>query len=179
MARPARHRFTVGEFHRLLAGAVLAGDQRVELVQGEIVEMPAPASPHTARAEALHRLLRDRLGHRASVSVQPPVALSPESEPRPDVAVLPVGGFDGPGDVLLLIEVADTTADWDRDHKIPLYAAAGVPEVWLVDPTAGTVEAWWEPEDSGYCQLRPAGRGDTLTPRAFPDLDIPVDELLS
>jgi len=119
------------------------------------------------------------------VAVQNPVVLSDLSEPQPDLAVLrPRADFYGAGhpwptDVLLVIEVADTTARWDRTVKRPLYAAAGVAEVWIVDVTARVVDVALQPGEDGYRNIRQIGVRETISPAAFPDLSIIVAELFA
>ncbi len=140
-------------------------DDRVELLEGEIVEMTPIASRHAACVNQLNEAFSDRLRRRVVVSVQNPVRLGTHSEPQPDLALLRLRGdryagrHPGPGDVLLLVEVADTTRRWDREHKVPLYAAAGVGEVWLLDVGAEELEVFRRPEGGDYREVtlaRPA-----------------------
>lgn len=167
-----------------MAGAGLfAEDDRVELIEGEVVEMAPIGSRHAACVNRLNEHFVERLRGQATVAPQNPVSLGELSEPQPDVAVLArrddwyAGAHPGPADVLLLVEVADTTAAWDRQHKVPLYAAAGIPELWLVDLPAGVVEAYRAPEAGAYRDITRYGAGDELAPARFPDSGIPVAEL--
>jgi Uma2 family endonuclease len=178
---PAPHRFSVEEYHRMAGAGLFGDDDRVELVEGEIIDMAPIGSRHAACVDRLNRLLVSRLGERAIVRVQSPVRLSDLSEPQPDVAVLAprrdfyAGAHPGPADVLVVVEVADTTVAWDRGVKVPLYARAGVAEVWLVDLAGETVEVSRQPGAGGYGESHRAGRGDRLEVMGA---GIGVDEIL-
>lgn len=179
-----RRRFTVDDYHRMAAAGILAQHDRVELLDGEIIEM-APIGPvHAGYVNRLTALFTSRLGPRAVLSVQNPFVLSRYSEPQPDLALLqPRADFYAsahprPEDVLLLVEVADTTVEFERRVKIPLYAAAGVREVWLLNLPAACLEACREPTTGGYADVRILGRGATVTPQALPDLTLDVADLL-
>ncbi|MDQ6783809.1 MAG: Uma2 family endonuclease [Actinomycetota bacterium] len=151
-----RKSWTVDDFGRMVAAGVLAEDDHVELLEGEIIEMAPVGSRHAATVNALARLFHQQVGDRCVVSVQNPIRLSERSEPQPDVALLewrddlyrmqlPV-----PADVLLVIEVADTSVATDREVKVPGYGRAGIPEAWLVDLVADVVEVHTEPAPGGY-----------------------------
>lgn len=181
----ALHHFSVDDYHRMADAGVLSEDDRVELIEGEIVEV-APIGPvHSSRVMRAYRFFLSRLGDRAVVWVQNPIRLGDLSEPEPDIALLRPSGDDYGGglpvaaDILLLVEVADSSVAYDRDVKLPLYAAHGIVEVWLVDLPAGVVEVWSEPDATGYTSLRRMGPGRFLTPQAFPDVSLSVDELLA
>lgn len=134
-----RHRITVDGYHRMAEAGILAPDARVELIDGEVIDMAPMKSRHAAAVRLLDRRLTLAVGDAAIVSCQLPLRLSDSSEPEPDLMLLrPRADFyaaqhPGPGDVLLLVEVADTSLDYDRRVKLPLYARHGVPEVWIVD----------------------------------------------
>jgi Uma2 family endonuclease len=183
-SEPVRHLFSVAEYERMNTAGLFAGGQRLELVGGEIVEMAPIGSPHASVVGRLTRLLVLGVSERAVVWVQNPVRLNELSEVQPDVALLRprrdfyASGHPGPEDVLLLIEVADTTGRWDRAVKRPLYAAAGIGEVWIVDLPARMVEVADHPGRDDYDQVRQAAMGETITPAAFPDLAIEIAEIL-
>ncbi|MBI4279266.1 MAG: Uma2 family endonuclease [Armatimonadetes bacterium] len=183
--RLLRHRFTVDEYHRMADAGILTEDDRVELIQGEIVEMVPIGSRHAACVNRLAQSLAREAAGDTIVSVQNPVRLGEDSEPQPDVALLRprpdfyAGGLPGPTDVLLVVEVAETSADSDREIKIPLYARAGVPEVWLVDLRAATVEVYRNPSPQGYRAAVRHRRGEPLSVEALPDLRVLVDEVLA
>jgi Uma2 family endonuclease len=155
-----RHRFTAEEYHRMAEGGLFGEDDRVELIEGEIIEMTPIGSRHAGTVKRLIRLLGQAVGSRAIVAVQDPLALGPRSEPEPDIALLhPRDDFyttshPGPADVLLLIEVAEASLRYDREVKIPLYARHAVPAVWLVDLAGRALTAHRQPAGDGYQQTR-------------------------
>lgn len=178
-----RRPFTVEEFHRMAEAGILHEDDRVELIEGEIVQMAAIGSRHANTVAALNKLLVMAVGDRAMVWVQNPIRLDHRSEPQPDISLVRFrsGGYPdahpGPTDVLLVIEVADATLATDRHVKVPLYARHGIPEVWVVDLDGRKVEVYRRPAADGYADQRQAGPGQTLEPAALPGLQIRVDEI--
>ena len=179
-----RRRFTVDEYHGMARAGILGEDDRVELIDGEIVEMAPIGSEHAGSVNQLTLLLVRRFSRRAVITVQNPIRLDPHNEPQPDLALLrPRPDFyrsalPTPADVLLVIEVADTTLAADRDVKMPLYAHAGIPESWLVDLQHAVVLVHREPTANGYRVVTTARPGERLTPLAFPDRDLAVSDLL-
>ena len=162
---------------------ILREDDRVELLEGEIVEMTPIGSRHAACVDRLNHFFARGVGPRAIVRVQNPVRLSERSEPQPDLALLRARpdfyarAHPGPSDILLLVEVADTSAEMDREVKMPLYARAGIPEVWIVDLEGECVEVYREPTPQGYQNVRRIRRGQRVSPQAVPDLELAVDDL--
>ena len=179
-----RHRFTVEDYHRMGEAGILSADHRVELIDGEIVVMTPIGSPHAGEVNRLNRLFVVRLGDRAVVTVQNPVVFPPDSEPQPDLAILrPRPDFYGrlhprPEDVLLIIEVGDTSLGYDRTVKAPLYARAGIPELWIIDLEGECVEVYRQPAAGAYQQVQRFPRGQSVAPQAFPDLRLAVDGIL-
>lgn len=178
------YRFTVDEYYRMAEAGIFTEDDRVELIDGEIIKMSPIGSPHAGCVSTLDNLVRECLGARVHVRVQNPVRLSLHSEPEPDLAVV-VPRADNyrtrhptPEDVLLIIEVSDTTLPYDRDVKLPLYAAAGIPEVWIADIGGEAVSASWEPRGGQYQRTATYRRGDTITSVTVPELTLAVDEIL-
>jgi Uma2 family endonuclease len=178
-----KRRFTVGEYHRLAEAGILREDDRVELLEGEIFEMSPISSRHASCVTRLNHLLQDRAKGRAIVNVQNPIRLSDYSEPQPDVALLvPRTDFyrdalPTPRDVLLVIEVCETSGEFDRHVKLPLYAKAGIPEVWIVDLSREQIEVHRDPKAEGYQQSQIVGRGQTLTAQLLA-LELTVAEIL-
>jgi Uma2 family endonuclease len=176
--------FTVDDYYRLAEAGLLHEDSRVELLDGLVVQMSPIGSRHAGCVNLLTQLFACLLDGAAVVAVQNPVRLSRRSEPQPDVAILRPRQdayrthHPSPDDILLLIEVADTTAQSDRDVKIPLYAKAGIREVWLVDLEGGRIEVYREPQEDEYRHVRYAGEGDEVTPLAFPAILVSVGEVL-
>lgn len=163
---------------------VFGADERVELLEGEIIEMAPIGSRHAACVARLTRLFQGRLGDRALVWAQNPIRLGEHSEPQPDVALLRPRDDDyatahpSADDVFLLVEVGDATAAWDREHKLPVYAGAGVVEVWLVDLPAGCIEVCRRPEGGDYQGRLTYAPGDHVAPDAFPDVRFDIADLL-
>ena len=184
LTTPLRWRFTVAEYHQLITSGIFGEDDRVELIGGDLVMMSPIGSKHAGQVNWLTNLLMQKVLNRAILAVQNPVQLDDLSEPQPDLAMLsPREDYYSrsnptPADVLLLIEVADTSADYDRDVKVRAYARAGIREMWLVDLTAGWLEVYREPSPAGYKLLRKALPGETVSPLAFPDVQISVDDVI-
>ncbi len=178
-------RFTVDEYHRMAEAGILTEDDRVELLDGEIVEMSPIGSRHAGTVARLTRLFGERAGDRAIVWPQNPIRLSRFLEPEPDVCLLrPRDDFYTSAHpdrehILLLVEVADTSLHFDRTHKIPLYARGAIPEVWLVDLEGQAIDVYREPRREGYREVRTAGLGDTVSALALPALIVRVDEILA
>lgn len=180
----AKRLFTVAEYHKMAEVGILSEDDRVELLEGEVVAMSPIGSRHAACVDRLTQYWVAEAGGHAIVRVQGPIRLGEHSEPQPDLALLkPRADFyasshPGPEDVLLVIEVAETSAAVDREVKVPLYARFGVPEVWLVDLAGGQVEVFREPSAERYQEVTVLRRGDSLAPAFLPDLLLPVDAVL-
>jgi Uma2 family endonuclease len=168
----------------MAVAGILTEDDRVELIEGEIVEMPPIGSRHAACVKRLNRLFSSRVGDLAVVLVQDPIRLSDVAEPEPDLALLePRADFyaaahPGPAEVLLVVEVADTSVGYDRSVKIPLYARAGIRELWLVDLERERIEVLRQPAAGGYRSVRTYRRGAQLTVEALPGPEFPVDTIL-
>ncbi len=178
-----RRLLTTADYHSMIEAGILGPGDRVELLAGEIYEAAAVGSPHASCVMRLNEWFSSRLGGRAIVNVQNPVELSTLSEPEPDLTLLVRReGFyadrhPGPADVLLLIEVAVTSYEYDRSLKLPLYAEAGIREVWLVALERQAIEVYRDPSKGSYRWVENRRAGDTLAPIAFPDLELDVSEL--
>jgi Uma2 family endonuclease len=182
---PRVRRFSVDEFEHMVRAGVFASDDRLELIEGEIVEMTPIGPPHQSIVDRLTMLMARRLGDRTIVRVQGPVGFVPlHSRPQPDLALLrPRDDYyatrvPGAREIFLLVEIMDTSAEYDRRRKAPLYARAGVRELWLVDIPAGVVDVLREPATEGYRDSRTYRRGETLALLAFPDVALRVDDVL-
>lgn len=178
------HRFTVESYNEMVAHGILTSDDRVELLAGEIVEMSPIGTRHMACVDRLTRLFVVALADRAIVRVQGAVVLPPYSEPEPDLAILrPRDDFYAnahavPRDIFLLIEVAESSLAVDRLLKAPLYAAAEIPEYWIVDVASSAVERYADPKNGTYATKQVLHAGDRLAPIAFPELNVLVRDLL-
>ena len=177
-----RRRFTVHDYHRMGEAGILHEDDRVELIEGEIVEMAAIGTRHFSCVNRLNRLLVMSVDDEAVISVQNPVRLNKHTELQPDLAVIRPRDYreslPEPDDVLLLIEVSDTTLAYDRGVKLPLYARAGIREVWIVDLVGEVIERHSDPSGDGYRGLERARRGGKIEPPALPELSLSVDAVL-
>jgi hypothetical protein len=185
MALPVpKHLFTVDDYYRMYEAGIFSEDDRVELIDGEIVEMSPIGKSHAACVDRLTKLFVQHLGDDAIVRVQGPIRLDNRSEPQPDIALLRArgdfyaSGHPGPADVLLVVEVADTTLSYDRDIKARRYARAGIPEYWLVDLTGEAIDVYSEPGKSRYGLLRLVERGQTIVSLAIPGLTLDVNTIL-
>ena len=179
-----KHRFSVKEYYRMAETGVLHPDARVELLNGEIIDM-SPIGPfHGGLVNRLVRLFTKNSKSRWIVSAQNPLRLDDHSEPEPDVTLLKPAADDytsrhpRPDDVFLLIEVSDTTLDYDRTEKLPAYGRAGVAEVWIVNLNETLIEIYREPHFTGYGSKTILRAGDTVAPLAFPDAAVDLAELL-
>ncbi|MBI3330055.1 MAG: Uma2 family endonuclease, partial [Nitrospinae bacterium] len=165
------HRFTAKDYHRMAEAGILDEDDRVELLEGEIIEM-APIGPGHAGGvnRLLNTLLPLQLERKAIVSVQNPIRLGEYSEPQPDMALLKprpdfyTQGHPDPQDVFLVVEVMESSADYDREVKVPLYARFGISETWLLDREQGLIEVYREPGPEGYREVHTIRRGERLSP---------------
>ncbi|MBA4017195.1 MAG: Uma2 family endonuclease [Pirellula sp.] len=178
------HRFTVGDYHRMGEAGILTERDRVELIRGEIVMMSPIGSKHAGCVNALMEMLVVRLVGAASVQVQNPIGLDKFSEPQPDLSVLKYrpdsyrSASPVTADVLLVIEVADSTLESDRGVKLPLYAEAGIPEYWLVDLQNERVEVYRTPAGGSYAEKQVLARGERIVCGTFPQLALDVAAIL-
>ena len=184
MSVQTKHRFTVKEYYRMAETGVLRPGARVELLNGEIIDM-SPIGPfHGGITKLLNQLLTAASKGRWVVAVQDPLHLDDHSEPEPDLMLLkPSPDFyrtrhPQPGDVLLLVEISDTTLAADQEDKLPAYGRAGIGEVWIVNLNDETIEVYREPHFTGYASKTILRGGDQAVPGAFPDVAVNVGELL-
>jgi len=179
----AKHYFTVSEYERMGETGVLAPDARVELIEGEIIEMSPIGSPHAACVNLLTKILNNQLGNRAIVSTQAPIRLDDFSEPQPDIAVLKFrpdfyrNAHPRPEDVMLICEVADTTLGYDRNVKMPLYARAGIPEALIFNLPEEQLEHYSQPEAGKYQAIRIFIRGEQFKSISVPEVSLELDEV--
>src|SRR2546422_2277310 len=178
-----KHYFNVDEYSRMAEVGLLSEDDRVELIEGEIIEMSPIGSSHGGTVKRSSNFLNRTLGDTVIVSVQNPIRLNDFSEPQPDLALLkPRKDFYStshpvPEDVLVVIEVADTSVNYDRNVKLPLYARAGIPEAWLMVLPKEVIEVHSQPKNGKYQKVQRLKRGKTLTSPTIPSLSCRVEEL--
>jgi Uma2 family endonuclease len=175
---PTAYRFTVKDYHRMVEAEIFKPKERVELIDGEVVQMSPIGSPHGACVDRLTQRFILGLGERAIVRTQGPIQVGEFSQPQPDVALLRARSnfyadqHPMPPDVLLVVEVADTSLRYDLQRKAPLYIAGGVPEVWVVDLVAEVIHV------ATPAGSRTVGAGESLAPAAFPNVVLEVAGIL-
>lgn len=184
ITRLSRRLFTVEEYYRMAETGILTAEDRVELVNGEIIAMSPVGPKHASIVNRLTRLLNRLLAERAILSVQNPIHLNQYSEPEPDLALLQERGdfyenaHPEPEDVLLVIEIADSSIEYDSAVKAKLYAQAGIAELWIIDVSARVITFYSQPSADGYAQKDVKSDEDTMVIQAFPDIELSVREIL-
>jgi Uma2 family endonuclease len=177
------HKFTVQQYHLMHEAGVFGHGDRLELINGEITEMSPIGRKHAACVIRVTKLLQKKLDDLVLVSVQNSIRLDDGSEPQPDFAVLkPRDDFYAealptPADILLIIEVADSTIAYDREVKMPLYAAAGIPEMWLFDVNEQVILGYSQPATRGYKKMQRYEQDDKFFILAFPDISFSWQEM--
>ena len=180
-----RWRFTVDDYYRMGEVGILPHDARVELINGDVIQMPPIGSHHNGSVIGLDELLRDLLGRSVSISVQGPLELRQFGTPQPDVLILRRrddhyrSANPTAADVLLVIEVSDSTLVHDRDTKGPMYAQAEIAEYWIVNLVNSQLLVYRRPGDGVYHEVQTLGKEDTVQPLNFPDVTIAVSEILA
>ncbi|MBK1988613.1 Uma2 family endonuclease [Sphaerospermopsis aphanizomenoides BCCUSP55] len=180
----AKRRFNISQYHQMNEAGILTEDDRVELIHGEIIEMSPIGRRHATCVRRLINLLSQLLAEQAIIDSQNPIILNNLSEPQPDITLLKPradfyeAGHPQPQDILLLIEVADSSIEYDREVKIPLYASSGISEVWLVDIYEQVIIVYCQPTDNGYSEIKTFRQGDILEIQAFPEIQLNVDNIL-
>ena len=179
-----KHRITVDAYYRMGETGIIAPDARVELIDGEIIDMAPMGSAHASVLSMLNQRLVTVLASRAEVRCQLPIQLDQHSQPEPDIALLKPradfyrGGHPSASDVLLVIEVADTSLEFDRSVKVPLYARHGIAEVWLVDLQNRLFTIHREPKDGIYRDTRTTGAPGAVELSRIPGVSVDLGSLL-
>lgn len=173
-----RHRLTVAEYYRMAEAGILGEDDRVELIEGEIIDRAPIGSEHTSGVNRLNSLFIRNVGEQAIVSVQNPIRLNEYSEPEPDLALLRYRAdfyrhaHPGPEDILLIVEVADSSLRYDLEVKLPLYARHGIPEVWIVDLEHWRLEIYRQPEGETYQEKHCPALDKPIAPAGLPECEV-------
>jgi Uma2 family endonuclease len=184
---PTPRRFTVDEYYKMAEVGILGPDERVQLIEGKIVQMPPIGPRHAFNVDRLAHFLLARLGELATIRAQHPLRLARGAEPEPDVAVVASyrdaprayeSRHPGPTDALLVVEVADSTLAFDLGEKAMMYALHGIADLWVVDLPDDRLVVHREPTVDGYAGVRTVARGETISPLAFPDVSFTVAEIL-
>jgi Uma2 family endonuclease len=176
--------FTVDEYYRMADAGILNEDSRVELINGEIIQMSPIGNPHMACVDRATAVFAAALAGRAMVSIQNPVTIDNYNEPQPDVVLMKtradyyLSKRHTPEDTLLLVEVADTTLAYDRKVKLPIYAASKIQEVWIVDIEHDAILVHRDPADRSYKTRLTLHRGDSVSLIAIPDVVFKVEDFL-
>lgn len=183
VTREAR-KFTVEEYFHMVKAGILQEDERVELIEGEILHTPPMGPIHIGGVTRYARVFITLAEDRFTVLIQSTVRLSEQSAPEPDLALVKYRTDDYsfahavPEDVLLIVEIADTSLAYDRDVKAHVYGRAGIPETWVLNLTGDCIERFTQPGPEGYAQHTVLGRGDKVTPLSLPEVELAVNELL-
>jgi Uma2 family endonuclease len=178
-----RRKITVKEYDLMYEAGIFQPDERIELINGELVKMAPMNAPHMSYVIRLSRIFTEKLGRRAIVATQLPIVLSDDSEPEPDISILHwrkddyFSGKPTACDVHALIEVADVSLAYDREVKLPLYARASIPEVWILKVQDRQLEVYRHPKDDRYTEKQLLQPSDTLALLAFPDVPIALSEV--
>ena len=181
---PTRRRFNVDEYYAMAEAGILDRGERVELIDGEIITMSPIGSEHAASVDVGTHFLIPAVRDRAIVRVRGHVRLDDYNQPEPDLILLKWHDdfyrhqAPGPDDVLLIVEVSDTTLSHDRNIKLPLYARFGIPEVWIANIPARVVEVYRDPVDGEYTDSRVYRPGEMVSPLAFEDVEVSVSQFI-
>lgn len=184
-ALQTRRKITASEFHRMGEAGILGEDDRVELIEGDLIEMAPIGFKHAGIVARLTKLLIVKVPNNTVVWTQNPVRLDDFTEPQPDICLLRLrsgdylDAFPGSGDLLLAIEAADSSLDYDRTAKLRLYAQNGIPEAWIVNLNEKRLECHAFPENGGYRQSEHFGTGQSVAPAAFPQATIDLADLFA
>lgn len=177
-----RHRFSRAQYDRMIEAGVFGPEERLELLDGEIVDMAPQRGRHATAVTLVHEALRAFFGADYTLRIQLPFSLDDRSEPEPDIAVVPGRPRDyrdnHPASAVLIVEVADTTLAYDRIRKLAAYARAGIPEYWILDIEGETLEACRRPVGDSYGDRRILKPVDRIAPAAAASGDIAVADLM-
>jgi len=177
-----RRRFTLDDVRRMIASGIVREDERIELINGEIVEMAAMGGEHFECVMLCNDVLTAIPDKTWYVSVQSAIRIAEDRAPQPDLALIRRRDYQGelpePADIFLLIEVSDATLNYDRKTKVPLYAAAGIPEVWIIDVKRRRVTRYSDLQGGKYTLAHPFQLGDMLASIVLPVIVFPVDAIL-
>jgi Uma2 family endonuclease len=181
--QPMRLRFTVDEFYKMFELGFIKDYEHAEIIDGELIKKMSIGDLHAAIVDFLNEFFVKNVPGKVRIRVQNPVRLSDYHEPEPDLALTDLTKYDGrrhprPSEILLLVEVSDSTVEYDRNRKLPLYAEAEIPEVWLVNVQNETVEIHTRPRGGIFSLIRVLRSGDTIQSEIVPSLEIEVDKIL-
>jgi Uma2 family endonuclease len=181
--RPARLRFKVDDYYKMIGLGMLTDYEKAEIIEGELIRKKTVGDRHAAIVNFLNRFFVKNVSDDVLVSVQNPVRLSDYNEPEPDIALADLRKYDGrrhpqPPEIILIVEVSDSTLRYDRDVKLALYAETEIPEVWIVNLPNEIIEVHQKPTVGIYQITKIFKRGETVASEVLPDLSIAADEIL-
>lgn len=181
--QPERLRFTVDEYYKMIELGMLKDYEKAEIIEGELIRKMTVGNRHASVVNMLNRFFSRNVGDEILVSVQNPIRLSDYNEPEPDLVLADLTKFDGkrhpqPGEILLVIEVSDSTVKYDRNTKLSLYGEAAIPEVWIVNLQNNIIEVHQKPSDGIYQLTKIFKRGEKINSEIVPDVSISADEIL-
>jgi Uma2 family endonuclease len=181
--KPMRLRFSVDEYYRMIELGMLKDYEKAEIIEGELIKKMTIGDRHAAIVNSLTRFFVKNVSDDVLVSVQNPVRLSDYNEPEPDVTLADLRKYDGkrhprPSEIILIVEVSDSTLKYDRDVKLSLYAEAEIPEVWIVNLPNDIIEVHQKPSIGIYQLAKIFKRGETVASEILSDLSIAADEVL-
>ena len=181
----AKRLFTIEDYYRMADAGIIGREDRVELIRGEIVQMSPIGSLHASVVDSVAQLFFESVAGNAIVRVQNPIRLEAQiSEPEPDISLLLPRqdryrmAHPTPEDVLLVVEVSDSSLEYDRGVKIPLYAEAGIPEVWIIAPDEDGIDRYADISDGEYRHMERFHLGDAIAPTLLPSAQMQVSALL-
>lgn len=183
MPQPVTLRFTVDDYYKMIELGMLKDCEKAEIIEGELIKKMLIGDRHAAVVDFLTRFFVKNVSDDILVRIQNPIRVSDYDEPEPDIVLADLTKYDGkrhprPDEVLILIEVSDSTVKYDRDKKIPLYAEAGIGEVWIVNLPNDIIEAHTKPKFGLYQMVKIFNRGERVTTEILPDLNLEVDKIL-
>jgi len=185
LTSPTKHRFTVGQYYQIAEIGILGIEQRTELIDGEIIEMSPIGVKHAGSINRLNRVFANLVGDNAIISIQNSIQLNNYSEPQPDLAILRwredyyTESLPIISEILLLIEVSDSTLKYDREVKSLLYAKAGIPELWIANLETQVFEVYRQPSETGYQEVQTYGKGEVISLQMLTDITIAVDDIMN
>ncbi len=180
----SRRKISVDEYYAMHRAGIFGENERLELIEGELIAMAAMEAPHFSHVMRTARLFIEQFGRRANVSIQSPLPLNAYSEPEPDIAVLKwreddyFSGKPTPADVLLVVEVADTSLLYDRRTKLPLYARHNIPEVWILNLLSKQLEVYRSPKENDYAEKLMLNSSERVQVQAFADISFAVSDMM-
>ena len=182
--QPMRLRFSVDEYYKMIELGLIKDYEKAEIIDGEMIKKMTIGDRHAAAVNYLNRFFGRTVAENIMVCVQNPLRLTDFDEPEPDIVLSDLTKYDGkrhprPSEVILVVEVSDTTLKYDRDVKMKLYAEANIPEVWIVNLPNNIIEIHQDPSNDIYQITKIYNPGDMLESKALPELRLEVDKILS